>query len=69
MPLALRNLDTGFFFAHGQWTADPKLAQDFPDFEHAKEVALKQKIRNAEVVTIHIDGRVSGGWPIPKSES
>ena len=64
MPLAIRSLDTGLFYDHGQWTADPKLAQDFPSFESAKELALKENIRNADVVTIHINGRVSGGVPI-----
>ena len=64
MPLAIRNLDTGLFYDRGQWTADPKVAQDFPDYESAKETALKEGIRNADVVTVHIDGRVSGGVPI-----
>ena len=67
IPLLIRNLDTGPFFDHGRWSADPKLAQDFADYGQAKEVALKQGIRNADVVTVHIDGRVSGGVPIRDS--
>ena len=65
MPLAIRNLDTGLFFAKGQWTADPKWAQDFPTFDDAKDLAQKLKIKNADVVTINTDGRVTGGWRIP----
>lgn len=64
MPLALRNLDTGLFFAHGQWTPYPKLAQDFSDFEEAKKAAIELNLKNADVVTIHVDGRVRGGWTI-----
>ena len=65
MPLAIRDLDTGLFFAHGQWTADPKWAQDFPTFDDAKALAQKLNLKNADVVTIRTDGRVSAGCRIP----
>jgi hypothetical protein len=64
MPTAIRNLDTGLFFAHGQWTHDPKLAQDFPDEESARKVVRKFSIKNADLVTISDEGRVLAGRPI-----
>ena len=65
MPLAIRNVDTGLFLDHGRWTPDPSLAQDFPDFESAAKEAVALNLKNADVVTIHMDGRVSGGWRVP----
>ena len=62
MRLALRDLDTGLFFDKGQWTMDPRLAQEFSDREAILRVAIEHKIKNAEAVFIEGEPpRVTGG--------
>ena len=69
MAMVIRDLETGLFFAHGHWTHDPKLAQDFADEESAAQTASKNHIKNADLVIINEDGRVIGGTPIRLSNS
>ena len=66
MGLALRDLNTELYFAHGKWTGDLRLAQEFPDREAVEKIVFEHQIKNAEMV--FLDGeppRVAGGCPIP----
>ena len=60
--LLIRDLETGLLFAHGKWTSEAALAQDFPDQDAIAKVVALHKIQNAEMVLF--DGpnqRVGGG--------
>ena len=62
MRKALRNLDTGCFFSHGDWTTDPSLAQIFTDQKSIELLAAQYNIQNADMV--FLDGeppRLVGG--------
>jgi hypothetical protein len=53
--LALLNLDTGLFFAHGAWTCDHKMSQPFPDRGSVSKAALELKLKNAAAALIEGD--------------
>jgi hypothetical protein len=62
MRRVIRGLDTGLFFAHGKWTSEVSLAQEFPDQESIKSVVTEKQIQNAEMVFLSVQiNRVSGG--------
>ena len=68
MALAIRNVDTGLFYAEGEWTSEPQLAEQFPNRELAEQVAEGQKLPNLEIVFLGGDPlRVIGGSPITPS--
>ena len=58
------SVHTGLFYAKGTWTHDAKLADDFPNKESAEQLLTTLGIRNADLVTVNEEGRVTGGTPI-----
>jgi hypothetical protein len=52
MLLALVNLDTGLFFAIGDWTIDYELAQTFPNQKVIADLAVKNGVKNAAAVLL-----------------
>lgn len=68
MSSVLRNLDTGLFYANGQWTADPRVAEPFADEESARMVATKLSLTNADLVGVDRNGKVVSGTPIRISD-
>jgi len=52
MCLALVNLDTGLFFARGDWTLDYELAQTFPNQNAIADLAVKNSVKNAAAVLL-----------------
>ena len=60
MNKALRDLDTGLFFSHGDWTIDPSLAQIFPDQKSIERLVEHYDIHNPEMVFL-AGNRLVGG--------
>ena len=68
MRRALRNLDTGLFYAKGQWITEASLAEIFPDAESIAKVVIECRLQNAEMVFLSGEGRetsVLGGSRVP----
>jgi hypothetical protein len=58
----IRDFATGLFFAKGQWTAEPSMAQDFPDQDAIEKVVMEHQVKNAEMVLLQgPKHRVRGG--------
>lgn len=64
MASVLRNLDTGLFYAYGNWTTNPRLAQSFQDEESARKVVRKEDIKNADLLNLDKDGKIVSGSQI-----
>jgi hypothetical protein len=47
----LRHIKTLEYFAHGVWTADPLVAQVFPDIRSATATCLEHGLENVELIT------------------
>jgi hypothetical protein len=68
MQRAIRNLQTGKFYAHGEWTAELWLAQKFTDEESLETVVKDNGLQDIEMVFLTEDERrIRGGirieWP------
>jgi len=62
MPLALRDLDTGLFYANqGDWTPNVRLAKAFEEETEVIQAALENKIKNPEMIWLNKDREVTGG--------
>jgi len=64
----IRDWRTGLFFAHGQWTIDRSLAQEFPTHDAIEQCIAEHQILDAEMVflegpTNSVVGGVTIPWP------
>jgi len=46
----LRHIRTLEYFAHGAWTADPSMAQAFPDIRSATATCHEHRLENVELI-------------------
>jgi hypothetical protein len=61
MRWAIRDLQTGHFYAGQHWTSNVEFAEKFLDFEAAIGVASALQVKRIELVIISEDGLVAGG--------
>ena len=52
MRRAIRNLNTGLFFANGDWTVEPKLAQNFQDDHEIEKTVAKYGLDGVDLVVL-----------------
>jgi hypothetical protein len=50
MRRLIRNAATGWYFSGGEWTADWRKAQEFPDLQAIMILMAASRLDNAEVV-------------------
>ena len=60
--IALANLDSGLFFNEGQWTSNPRHAQEFPDRDSVSKLAVQLKVKNAAAAVLHGDPPQVGAY-------
>ena len=56
MAMAIRDLKTGMFYAHGKWTTDLRLADRFLDLTSVHGFLQDQKLQSVDAIILSDDG-------------
>ena len=62
---AIRHLQSGLFFDHGEWATDAKLAQHFDERKKVQKTAFDYRLKHIEMVFLDEEFRITGGTLIP----